>query len=222
MTHAFGAVAQASAATCASSPALRRHLDLGCGTKPRNPYDCPELYGVDIRAVLSAPGVVRIVAANLSLQPIPFDDSYFDSLSAYDFLEHVPRAALDYSSATTRFPFVELMNEVWRVLKPGGLFYAVTPAYPHEKAFRDPTHVNVLTAKSHRYFTRPHRLAQMYGFGGDFRLLRQGRIMPRGNYEPPHPGWVRHLARLLDGLAGRRSHLVWEMQAVKPAGSDLA
>ncbi|MEY4884593.1 MAG: hypothetical protein RIS34_2447 [Pseudomonadota bacterium] len=196
---------------------VRRHLDLGCGIKPRNPYDCPELYGIDIRDGLSAPGVVRIVAANLSVQSIPFADSHFDSLSAYDFLEHVPRAALDYSSGTTHFPFVALMNEVWRVLKPGGTFYAVTPAYPHEKAFRDPTHVNVLAAKSHRYFTGPHLLGQMYGFTGEFRLIRQVRINPRGDYEPRYPGAARHLLRLLDGLVGRRSHLVWEMQAVKPA-----
>ena len=195
----------------------RRHLDLGCGNRPRNPFACPELYGVDIRDSLSAPGVVRIVAANLSLQPIPFDDGFFDSLSAYDFLEHVPRAALDYASGTTHFPFVELMNEVWRVLRPGGIFYAVTPAFPHEKAFRDPTHVNVLAAKSHRYFTRPQLLGRMYGFGGEFRLSRQHRIRPRGDYEPARPGPGRRLQRLLDALAGQRSHLVWEMQALKPA-----
>ena len=30
--------------------AASRHLDLGCGTKPRNPYRRTELHGVDIRA----------------------------------------------------------------------------------------------------------------------------------------------------------------------------
>ena len=199
------------------SEVVRRHLDLGCGSKPRNPYNCAELYGVDIREDVSASGVVRIMAANLSLHPIPFADNYFDSLSAYDFLEHVPRAALDYAAGITHFPFVELMNEVWRVLRPGGVFYAVTPAYPHEKAFRDPTHVNVLAAKSHRYFTTPHLLGNMYGFSGEFQLIRQNRVNPRGDYEPRHPGPARHLRRLLDGMLGQRSHLVWEMQAVKPA-----
>jgi hypothetical protein len=78
---------------------------LGCGSKPRNPYNCAELYGVDIREDLSASGVVRIMAANLSLQPIPFADNYFDSLSAYDFLEHVPRAAARLCSWDYAFPF---------------------------------------------------------------------------------------------------------------------
>ena len=198
------------------SVTTRQHLDLGCGTRPRNPYACEALYGVDIRDGLTAPGVMKIVAANLSLSRIPFPDSTFDSLSAYDFLEHVPRASLDHASGTTRFPFIELMNEVWRVLKPGGLFYAVTPAYPHEKAFRDPTHVNVIAAKSHRYFTRPELGGRMYGFAGDFRLIRQNRIHIRGDYEPRNAGVGRLLLRLVDGIAGKRSHLVWEMEAVKP------
>jgi SAM-dependent methyltransferase len=188
------------------------HLDLGCGQRPKNPYAHPHLFGVDIRAGLEIAGVERIEAANLSSQPIPFGDNQFDSVSAYDFLEHVPRVSLD-AQQKTHFPFVKLMDEVWRVLKPGGLLYAITPAYPHEKAFRDPTHVNIITAKTHRYFTRPGLEARMYGFQGSFDLKRQVRLHPRGAYEPL--GASRALLRLLDGLVGKRSHLLWELQAVK-------
>jgi SAM-dependent methyltransferase len=152
----------------------------------------------------------------LSSQPIPFSDNQFDSVSAYDFLEHVPRVSLD-AQERTHFPFVKLMDEIWRVLKPGGLFYAVTPAFPHEKAFRDPTHVNIITAKTHRYFTRPGLEARMYGFEGQFDLKRQVRIHPRGAYEPT--GLARALLRQFDGLAGKRSHLVWELQACKNENS---
>jgi SAM-dependent methyltransferase len=190
------------------------HLDLGCGTKPRNPYRREQLYGVDIRSGLTAPGVQQILAANLSCQPIPFDDHRFDSVSAYDFLEHVPRTAIDYATGRTRFPFVELMNEVWRVLKPGGLFYAVTPAYPHALAFADPTHVNFLTEKSYRYFAAPEPMGAMYGFVGAFNLLRQARIHPRGDYHPRtlSPQLAGKVA--VDRIMGRRSHLVWEWQRV--------
>jgi SAM-dependent methyltransferase len=191
----------------------RSHLDLGCGTVPRNPYQCAQLFGIDIRCGLSAPGVVEIVAANLSLEPIPFPDQRFDSVSAYDFLEHVPRVSLDQARGGTQFPFVQLMNEVWRVLKPGGLFYAVFPAYPHALAFCDPTHVNVLTDKSHRYFTGDEPMAAMYGFGGRFTLLRQARIHPRGNLHPESPGVQLRAKMLADRLMGRRSHLVWELRA---------
>lgn len=192
-----------------------RHLDLGCGTRPTNPYGQPRLYGVDIRDGLTAPGVERIVAADLTMQPIPFEANFFDSVSAYDFLEHVPRVVPRLEP--TPFPFVNLMNEIWRVLRPGGRFYAVTPVYPHEKVFRDPTHVNVLTMKTHRYFTQPYLQGRMYGFNGTFRLIRQDRIHLRGHYEPYPASIGRRLLRLADGLAGKRSHVVWEMEAVKPA-----
>ncbi|MGF1644542.1 MAG: methyltransferase domain-containing protein [Thiotrichales bacterium] len=198
------------------SPSPTRHLDLGCGRRPRNPYRRDEVYGVDLRNDLEVPGVSRIAAANLSLEPIPFDDNLFDSVSAYDFFEHVPRVSLDHGSGSNFFPFILLMNEIWRVLKPGGLLYAVTPAYPHEKAFRDPTHVNILSKKSHRYFTTPRLEARMYGFIGEFELVRQTRVYVRGDYEPNPPSVGRWMLRLVDTIAGKRSHLVWEMRVRKP------
>ena len=103
------------------TPARRtRHLDIGCGTRPRNPYRRDEVHGVDIREATTAAGA-EIRRANLAVEPIPFPDSHFDSVSAYDFLEHVPRV-LPATGGGTRFPFIELMNEVWRVLVPGGRF----------------------------------------------------------------------------------------------------
>jgi SAM-dependent methyltransferase len=196
----------------------RQHLDLGCGLKPRNPYAYEQVFGIDIRSGLSVPGVVHIAAANLSVEPIPFESHRFDSVSAYDFLEHMPRVRID-AQGQMHFPFIQLMNEIWRVLKPGGLFYAVTPAYPHEKAFRDPTHVNIIAAKTQRYFTRPELGARMYGFNGEFALRRQVRILPRGAYEVKTLG--RTVLRQLDGLVGKRSHLVWEFEAIK-AGTTHA
>jgi len=173
------------------------------------------LYGVDVRDGLQCAGAVQIACSDVSIQPIPFPDQFFDSVSAFDFLEHVPRVSLDANHGRTRFPFVELMNEIWRVLRPNGMFYAVTPGFPHEKAFRDPTHVNVLTRKSYRYFTRPRLEARMYGFSGDFTLVRQDVIHIRGDYEP-HPATVmRRFLRLGDTLLRRRSHLVWEFKANK-------
>jgi hypothetical protein len=96
-------------------------------------------------------------------------------------------------------------------------FYAVTPAYPHEKAFRDPTHVNVLAAKVASVLHDAPSLGQHVWLFRRVSAIRQNRVNPRGDYEPRHPGPARHLRRLLDGMLGQRSHLVWEMQAVKPA-----
>jgi len=193
---------------------VKKHLDLGCGPRPKNTYGFEELYGVDIRAGIEPD--FKVVVANLACEPIPFPDNHFDAVSAYDFFEHVPRVAIDYSSNSSRFPFVELMSDIWRVLRPGGFLYSMTPAFPSEKAFRDPTHVNIISSKTHRYFTEPHLLGQMYGFKGRFKLVRQLRVHPRNIYEPKNPGIKDRFRNLGEKLVGEQSHLVWEFLAVKP------
>lgn len=191
------------------------HLDLGCGPVPRNPYGRARLCGIDIRADLQLDPAVEVRAANLSCEPIPYPDSHFDSLSAYDFLEHVPRVSIDHARKTTHFPFIDLMNEVWRVLKPGGLFYAVTPVYPHANAFIDPTHVNFLTARSSRYFVGPNPLARMYGFNGRFSVVRDSVIRHKGHYQPARPGLGARLRALGYRISGDAGHLMWEFKAEK-------
>jgi SAM-dependent methyltransferase len=190
-----------------------RHLDLGCGPIPRNPYGRDELCGVDLSGDDSGP----IRRANLATQPIPFESNSFDSASAYDFLEHIPRVLPTADGQGTRFPFIELMNEVWRVLKPGGLLYAITPVFPSAAAFMDPTHVNIMTKDTHTYFTRPQRLAAMYGFQGDFEVRRVQLTKPDSQraFIPPPAGWwerMRLAHRIRRGACG---HLIWEFEAKK-------
>ena len=194
---------------------LTRHLDLGCGAAPRNPYRRAELYGIDLRAFPNT-AQVRFRAANLTIEPIPFPDNHFGSVSAFDFLEHVPRVLADPTGDGTRFPFIELMSEVWRVLSPGGRFYALTPAYPHAEAFRDPTHVNILTAKTHDYFCGDQPYAANYGFVGRFRALRSDWVVSR-DAEMPDPYTLSQRLRLWRRrLRGQISHLRWELEAIKP------
>ena len=71
------------------------------------------------------------------------------------------------------------MNEVWRVLKPGGIFYAVTPAYPMPEAFQDPTHVNIITDQTHHYFCRDWSYTSNYGFKGRFEIVAAKWVHPR-------------------------------------------
>jgi len=142
-------------------------LDIGCGQNPRNPFGASQSFGLDIREDLSK----NIRYADLTTEPLPFAEDMFHYITAYDFLEHVPRVIY---LPERRFPFIELMNEVYRTLKPGGIFLSRTPFYPISSAFTDPTHVNVITADTFpRYFDDQYVWAKMYGFRGAFRVQFQ-------------------------------------------------
>ena len=142
-------------------------LDLGPGSNLRNPFTCQSVGGIDLVENLS----LGIVAADLVVETIPFTDNTFDYITAYDFIEHIPR--IIYQPAR-RLPFIELMNEIWRVLKPGGIFFSHTPIYPYASAFRDPTHINILTVETFPYyFDDTYRWASIYGFKGSFKVVHQ-------------------------------------------------
>ena len=183
---------------------------------PRNPYQRDTLHGVDLSGDTDGAGPIR--RANLALQPIPWPDDSFESVSAYDFLEHVPRLLPTADGQATRFPFIELMNEIWRVLKHGGMLYACTPVFPNKAAFQDPTHVNIMTVDTHHYFVQPQRLAAMYGFTGDFiaRRVQLTRPDPKIAFIAPPSGWWQRLRLAHRIRRGACGHLIWEFEAVKP------
>jgi SAM-dependent methyltransferase len=146
---------------------MMKTLDLGCGPQPKNPFNADEVFGIDVREDLEA----NIRRADLTVEPIPYEDDSFDYMSAYDFIEHVPRVVY---VPTRRNAFVELMNEIYRVLKVGGMFLSMTPAYPHSAAFQDPTHVNIITEQTFPlYFDNVNRWAAGYGFKGAFIIRIQ-------------------------------------------------
>ena len=143
-------------------------LDLGCGSNPRNPFQATKSFGVDIRGDLER----NISQADLSIEPIPFGDNTFDFCTAFDFIEHIPRNS--YPQGKPRLAFLELMNEIYRVLKPGGMLLHSTPAFPSKEAFQDPTHVNIITEDTMPdYFCEPKNWAKGYGFNGSFELIEQ-------------------------------------------------
>lgn len=191
------------------------HLDIGCGEKARNPYGRDKLYGLDIAENIGAEPVDVYSTANLAVEKMPFEDNFFDSVSAYDFLEHVPRVVFLPGRNMMRFSFVEVMNEIWRVLKNNGLFYASTPCYPCQEAFVDPTHVNYITKNTHLYFVNPFCFAKNYGFIGCFEVVRVERYNPRYEYEPNNFTFKQKLKKLQDNIKKRNTHIMWEFRAVK-------
>ena len=188
------------------------HLDIGCNSNPRNPFNADKLYGVDIIDLDTKD--FNYQKCNLIFDSLPFPDSSFDSVSAYDFLEHVPRTATINNTGV--FPFIHVMNEIYRVLKPGGKFHGITPGYPRSEAFVDPTHVNFITKKTHTYFTSPKYKARMYGFTGKFKIVRKVKWI-KLTQETRNDMWpLKTLKNIFYTIYFiKKSHLIWEFKAVK-------
>ncbi len=144
-------------------------LDLGCGKTPKNPFKASKLYGIDLNYGVDNKSVM---ACDLGMESFPFDSNSFNYVTAFDLVEHIPKVC--YVNGKRHEPFISLMNEVFRVLKPGGLFLSHTPAYPRLESFTDPTHVNTITVDTFKlYFSIPYLWAGRYGFSGKFEVVDQ-------------------------------------------------
>jgi SAM-dependent methyltransferase len=169
-------------------------VDLGSGPLPKNPFKADKVIGLDIGEFAA-----NVMACNIGFEKLPFEDSSIDYVSAFDLIEHIPRSG---GNAPNTNPFIYLMNEIHRILKKNGLFYAQTPAYPNPTAFSDPTHVNFITSDTVKYFGKEltgdgiitddnsFNLCKRYGFKGEFLIMR--------NQSKPEYG-----------------HQIWLMKAVK-------
>ena len=143
-------------------------LDLGCGQTPQNRFNANQITGIDL-VENSENNVLR---CNLGFEALPFDDNSFDYLTAYDFIEHIPR----FSEVSKNGPpFIFFMNECYRVLKKEGIFLSMTPIYPFLGAFQDPTHNNIITVETFKlYFSdQKFSIAHQYGIKANFKILNQ-------------------------------------------------
>lgn len=151
-------------------------VDLGCGFNPRNPLEAQHVIGID---VLQTPFVevdgVSFLPTTIGA-PLPLKNSSVDVVTGYDFIEHLPRVSNNPDEPN---PFIQMMNEIHRVLKPGGLLVTLTPCYPHPSTFTDPTHVNPITNKTHEYFSGHNFAYSMgYGFKGKFSAEMVKKLSP--------------------------------------------
>jgi len=69
--------------------------------------------------------------------PLPFEDSAFDEIHAYEVCEHVTGQQGD---AVAYFAF---FSEMWRILRPGGYFMGTVPR--GEWVWGDPSHKRQIT-----------------------------------------------------------------------------
>ena len=105
----------------------------------------------------------------------PWADSSVSEIVAHDIIEHLPDKILT-------------MNEMWRVLMPGGIARIMVPTTDGAGAWQDPTHVSFWNRNSMFYFTAgdPHRerFGRHYGIDARFKVAYEDTHA----WAPPYPG----------------------------------
>lgn len=110
-------------------------LDLGCGANCKDGFEGVDLYN----------GAKH----HLDLRKFPWKwkSGSVEEIHCSHFLEHVP--------GPERIPF---MDEVWRILIPGGKATFIVPYWSSPRAVQDPTHAwPPLTEQSFLYFNKGWR-----------------------------------------------------------------
>lgn len=120
-------------------------LDLCCGANKHG----PDWFGMDI---LDLPGVDLVW--DIIVTPWPLPDECVNVAVASHVLEHIPKTQVIYKDGRlqTINPFLMVMNEMWRVMKPGGSFAVAVPHGASPGFMQDPTHTSQHNEMSWSYF----------------------------------------------------------------------
>jgi len=127
----------------------QRKINLGSGRRKLDGY-----INIDNRAELE-PDIVCDV-----IKGLPYCENELDEVRAFDFLEHIPIGKT-----------IQVIEEIHRVLKPGGMFEHSTPSTDGRGAFQDPTHVSFWNINSWTYYTNID-WGGLYGIKAIFGIIR--------------------------------------------------
>jgi SAM-dependent methyltransferase len=127
-------------------------LNLGCGNDIREGWvnmDHIHLPGVD-------------TVHDVNKLPLPFNSDFFDEILARDILEHVN--------------LVDVMNDLYRILKPGGLLKIRVPHFSSYNNFIDPTHKNRFSFLTFDFFCKGGYFKRDYYFENLFSTVESVKI----------------------------------------------
>lgn len=115
---------------------------------------------------------------------LPWEDNSVGYIEANDFLEHIPHCR----DSTCKHGLsdgcvVFLMNEIHRVLAPGGLFTSHTPSTGGRGAFQDPTHCSFWNPNSFWYYINPVQKNFIPGSNATFIAKKINEYYPGPWYE---------------------------------------
>lgn len=124
-------------------------LNLGSGANPLDGYVNCDKFG--------SPDVLH----DLETFPWPWEDESAGEVRMHHVLEHL---------GESRDVFLRIMQELYRVCKPGAKVVINVPHYRHEDFWNDPTHVRVITPEMLQHFSRASNRKDIEGGHSDTPL----------------------------------------------------
>lgn len=118
---------------------MKRYLNIGCGKDIM-----PDAINVD---TVRHPGVDVLI--DLECEELPFENDSFEAIYAYHVLEHTRQ-------------ILTVMQELYRVAKPGCHLSIRCPHAGTNDAYDDPTHVRVFTESSWTAYSQPYYWRAVY------------------------------------------------------------
>ena len=136
-------------------------LDLACGNNKQKGF-----VGVDI----TKKGTQADIEADLLKFPWTFaKDNSVDEVFSSHFLEHIPHGNGYHD------PFFQFFDELYRILKPGGIARFVVPYFTSVRAIQDPTHMRSIGEPTFFYLSKKWRKInklEHYPINCDFDLVK--------------------------------------------------
>lgn len=123
------------------------------------------------------------VVWDLAKIPLPFDDNKFDGVHAYDVMEHVGQ------QGDWKFFFAQ-WQDIWRILKPSGCFYGISPHPTSPWCWADPGHTRSLSPDSLIYLSQDEYAKQVgvtpmtdyrFCYTADFKI-RHCELLPSAQF----------------------------------------
>jgi glycosyltransferase involved in cell wall biosynthesis len=120
---------------------------------------------------------------------LPLPDNSVGVIRASDFLEHVPDK-------------IAVINELYRVLAPGGILLSNTPSTDGRGAFQDPTHVAFYNENSFWYYTDENLRKYVPEIEARFQISRLRTLFPTEWHQQHNISYVEaNLIALKPGMA---------------------
>ncbi|MBS4095490.1 MAG: glycosyltransferase [Sulfuricella sp.] len=142
---------------------------------------------------------------------LPLPDNSVGCIRAWDFLEHIPACgsvACQHGADGGPRCTVGVMNEIYRVLVPGGWLISRTPSTEGRGAFQDPSHASFWNPNSFWYYTRREQAGYLRGVTCRFQANRVWQAFPSPWHEQNH---ILYVFADLVALKGQRQAGICEI-----------